>query len=367
MTVMVCTFVLLLGNLLREIIGLMVNQQVGLFIVIKAIALLIPFVMIYALPIGMLTATLLVFGRFSADQELTAARANGISLVALVKPILLLSVALSLLSAWFNLQVAPECRVAYKRLLETEMLPGTLGALPEDRFIDDFPGFVIYVGKIRGTNLSDIHLYRLKDGEKDLDVRATQGQVSIDPVKKTVQFTLFEAWLLTRNNKVPPPITDTNGVIIAMPATNNYVWQPTYLSEWKPDPLELKKLEKAKAKIKLSDMSFEQLREEKRLREKQGLDTTPVICRLHQQVAFSFACIGFTLIGIPLGVRAHRRETNINIFIALVLMAIYYGFIILGQVYENRPGLAPHLFFWYPNLLFHSVGAWLLWRTNSKG
>ena len=386
MTVAVFTFVLLLGNVMKEIIALLVSRQVTLGLVAKAIGLLIPFVMAYVLPFAMLTSVLLVFGRFSADQELTAVRASGVSLVSLVTPILLLSLGLCGLCALFNLWIAPECRNAYKNLIFQFGARTMTTLITEDRFIDEIPGMILYIRKKNGEELEDIRIYNLKTNEITERVSAATGKIVFDPEKQTISFELFDVLLEHRyeadpkdeENLIGPPVsiftegppievavtTEPDGVQHVEPPEKAPEWQLLKMGAYTSPPQDLAPLFRAERKPKLSEMNLGELIRERDERESQGISAMPVRVQIHRQLAFSFACFAFTLVAIPLAIQAHRRETSIGIAIALGLVMVYYAFIIVGDALETKEHLQPHLILWIPNFLFQTIGALLLHRAN---
>jgi lipopolysaccharide export system permease protein len=367
MTVAVFTFVLLLGNLLKEILTLLVNRQASLGVVAQAIGLLIPFVWVFSLPMGMLTATLLIFGRFSADQELTAVRASGISLLSLISPILLLSLALCGLSAMVNMEIAPRCRVAYTRLLFNFRVELSNIELPEGRVIKEFPGYIFYIGKHRRDALEDIKVFVLQNETNVVtSIDAPRGTVEVDAANLRVTVRLFDATSIAENGAVG--VGDvTMPLDLDLAKRGSSVQSPKISDMTFLELLEqLHELEhKLNLPVAARGLTPAQLLARKKELEKRRDDlTSPVRVQLHRQVAFSFACFGFTLVGIPLGIRMHRRETNVGMGVALVLVAVYYSFLMLAGALETRPEYAPHLIVWAPNFLFQAVGAVLLWRAN---
>ena len=378
MTVLVFTFVLLLGNVVKEVLRLLLSGATSLPVVAKAIGLLIPFVLVFALPMGMLTATLLFFGRFSADQELTAVRASGISLIALCTPIFVLSLVLSAVCAWVNFDLAPRCRVAYKNLLMNAGLSNPLSFLPEKQFISDLPGgYTMYVDKKEGTNLSGIFLHQTREKEgSEVWQSAATGTLAYDDARQMITLTLNNPSIgLQKGTNIQP--------LLFRERTEGTPGQVDV-------EISLAQTQGKAQEVKFSDMTFQQLRSKLQELEERPIQSNPIPpstpaelkmqmetlklkltesamqarVQMNRMVSFSFACVGFTLIGIPLGIRAHRRETSAGIAAALVLVLIYYCFIILGESLDRRPELAPHLIVWLPNFLFQAVGGVLLWRAN---
>jgi len=375
MTVTVFTFVLVLVNVLQEMLRLLINHQATVAGLAEGLGLLIPWVMAFALPMGMLTAALLVFGRVSADQELTAVRASGISLLAWITPILLLSLLLCGVSAWINLEVAPRSRTAYKSLLDRMKVKMAESALPEGRFVyfpatKNDPAYIFFAGGSDGANLRNVDVSTLEfDPKVDKYPRIKE---EIKAPGATVEVTNREI-ILHLTNVV---IIDHDG----QPKSLGYIEKGLSLPASGLDD-----------KPSISDMTFSQLRAQLReldsmfsvpndpaattdqmrerlnqlTRQKRDL-TMPVQVQLHRQVALSFACLGFTLVGIPLGIRAHRRETNMGVMMALGLVLIYYSFIVLGQSLQNHANLAPYLIVWVPNFIFQVVGGVMLWRANNR-
>jgi lipopolysaccharide export system permease protein len=329
---------------------------------------------VFALPMGLLTATLLVFGRFSADQELTAARASGISLISLTTPILLLSLACCGLSAWINMDLGPRSRVAYLSLLSRVQAELLTLQLPEGQPIYTFPGYILMIGKNHDGNLTDVSIWKFDSSTNaSMLINAPRGNLILNATNKELYLHLVEP----RGLYIKSGTTNKSGITIN---TTDYTTENLYPTNTplarksKPSPSnmtfwqlrdELRDWEQRTSLPPDPALTPEQMRAHKReLAKSRNIYSEQLRVEMSRQLAFSFACFGFALTGIPLGIRVHRRETNIGIAIALILVIVYYSFVLVGGSLSAHPEWAPHLIFWLPNFIFQAVGAVLLWRAN---
>ena len=364
LTVAVFTFVVLLLNVLQQVLPLLVSGRVNLGLLLKAIFLLIPFGCVYSLPMGFITAALLVFGRFSADQELTAARASGISLLSLTTPVLLLSVLCCGLSAWFNLQLGPLSRVAYLKLLNQMRAEVVTAQLPEDHYIAVSTNYILRVERNRDGDLQGVTIWMVDNGSV---LMAPHGQIETDTTNRQILMHLADASTVTRVGPRASVIMSSRLTLnFPLDAMTNRLGKPR-ISDMTFRQLqdELHDLERRIGEPPATGLTKDELQAQAREFARQRGDLTePIRVEMHREVAFSFACFGFTLVGIPLGIRVHRRETNIGIAMALGLVAVYYSFMLVGKALTNHPEFVPHLIFWVPNFIFQAVGVVLLWRAN---
>ncbi len=347
----ILSLVLVVGNIFRKLLPLLVNHDVPLHYLLVFIAYVLPFSLIFTIPWGLLTAILLVFGRLSADNELIALKANGVSVTRICVPLAGLALLCTAICLWLNVQVAPAAQEKLRSSIFDLATSNPIALFGGDQVIDQFPGRKIYVGKKEGNKLENIIVFQMD--ERFLPVKVTHartGKIEADLPNKRLLLHLYEARYEERDESNPYDLRKIRDGISMAEGTL---------------PISLEELyEKEKKRPTRSGLSLSQLLEQ--IHSGDRKERSAIRTELNKRFAFPFSCIAFALIGVPLGITTHRRETSVGFATGLLVAIFYFLFIIIADTLRNNAAVHPELLVWFPNVLFLVIGGLLFWRLSKQ-
>ncbi|MEE9258769.1 MAG: LptF/LptG family permease, partial [Nitrospinaceae bacterium] len=122
-----------------------------------------------------------------------------------------------------------------------------------------------------------------------------------------------------------------------------------------------------KVRMKSEEMSIREMYHSVKLQASEGKDMTKPMVELHQKISYPFTSIVLTLLAIPLSLRSSRRGgvmfcVAVNLGMGFVFSFLYAVGISLGYGGTFGPVLAA----WGPNLLFTSLGFYLILTLDSE-
>jgi len=354
-------FVLLLGNAMRDIAELVAAGKLDFIVFLKLIGLLIPYVAAYALPLGVLTGTLMALGRLSSQLEITAMKSAGISLYQIASPVFVISFIGMIAGVVVNLHYAPQSRLAYKQLMVSAISENPIGFIEERRFIREFPGYVIYMGDRDGPVMKDFWIWELDDEKRvKLFLRAKEGEINFDQTNNALVLTLRDGTAEQRDGSGSEELADEP-------------MRSLFFGEL-PIELPMGKIfdEKSQRQARIKEMTFSQLMVKrdlalaKEIEAAEGISKDRMKVQMHMQKSFAMAFSVFSLaiFGVPLAIQVGRKESYANLAIALIIAMTYYFLIIAVSWLEGARALRPDLLIWLPNLIFQAVGFYLIQRAN---
>jgi lipopolysaccharide export system permease protein len=350
-TLIVLTFVMSIGVIFK--ITDLLAKGAPWRPVIQIFLSAMPAALSLAIPVSTLIASLLVFGRLSADGEIAAMRACGLSSWQIICGPAVIALMLAISCVYINNWVVPYAHCSQYTAMTRLKTESPLKLLEEGRFIQDFEGYTVYIGKKKGNQLKDIRIYETRKEGINREVRAKTGLVKIatnDQAEAEMIIDLFD--------------------VKVNPFTEDKPW-PAFLGQYsvkignlghkreyrkKEDDLFLGELI---ASIRDPVRVFSQLK---------GKDMTVpsmiLAVQLNKRFVLAISCLAFVLLGVPLGIKAHRKESSIGVAISLFLVFNFYLFIVIAETLDRRPETRPDLIIWVPVLICIELGIYLLRRLN---
>ena len=340
----VLTFVLLMGKIL-QIMDLMVNKGISVLDILHLVMLIMPSFLMFTIPIALLVSILIAMGTFSADNEITALKAAGVSLLQIYYPVAvasLLTFACTMVIGYF---LVPESNFATKKLLFELATQNASIGIKEKVFNSDFKDLLLYADKIpaNGEYMEGVIISDKRNAEEQNTIIAKKASLVADSKKMIVKLRL-------ENGSIHTVSTDlknyrkvdfrTYDLILDLSTT-----LATYSEEYKSS----------------TEMTLTELLERMK---KPGLDGAAIrelAIEVHKKFSLPLSCIFFGLLALPLGITSHRAVKSRGFAVGIMIVAAYYLLRIGGEALAETGRLSPAVGVWTPNVLFAVAGVLLFY------
>jgi lipopolysaccharide export system permease protein len=355
------------------------RMGLGLGPTLRLLPFSLPLALAYAAPCAMLFTVCLIYGRMSADNEIVATKALGVTPTVLLWPAWLIAFGLSLIGIWltdlaFSWGVAGVQRVVIQSVEEI-----AYGKLRAERAYAN-QRFSIIVKEVQDRKLirpemnfqasSDMPAVRISAAEAELkadlarsvmiltmtdcEVEMQPNIRSFIPGREVREFPLsfFSAKDVREGNPTNLPLRQISGEIPAQ--------------ERRID--ELERSLAAQSAIALVTGELQDLSEAIwKSRRKQLTDARNRLFKLRtewpRRSANGFSTLAFVLVGAPLAILLKRADVVTRFGTSFLPILLSYYPLLLACCDRAKAGAWPPYLVWLPNVLLLGVGLWLMRRV----
>lgn len=311
----------------------------------------LPFVMVMTVPMSVLMAILLAFGRLSGDSEVIAMKANGVSTFRMFLPALLFAVPAWLASQYMYLVLMPQAEFAVRTEF-TNLVQGEANLILKPRVFSEFgDDVVLYVNDLSSdaTTASGVFLYMGEMGRSDAKVVVADALTKVQNEAGETQFRLQRGTSHTTALDDPEQYT---------------------LDFFQSLDLELQegaagKLQKSTHPAMMSMDELHAMREEHRDKGRlKEVDRYTV--QIQRRFSIPFACLIFPLFGVAMGIVNVRGGKGSGFAMSIGIFVLYYMLMMLFEGMGEKGQFPPILAVWLPNTLLLAAGGYLMWKATQE-
>ena len=334
---LVLTFVLtiaLMVQIVSYILSGLPLKLVGEFAMVS-----FPETLQWTMPLALLVSSVLVFSRMSADSEIAAMRACGVNLLSVMKWPIVFGLACSLVGVYVNNEIVPRGHELRRSLKAKVSVDTGLDILEPGRVITDFPKMKLYFGAKEGNWVYDLIVIDYSNPKFDRMITASKALVEsrgrdifLDLYNMTVDPVDEDHQSMARANRAQHVVKDA-----LKESKYNKKEKDLRLMEL------IERINRYRALVKQMKGDSKAKGVERKLLRR---DLCDLKVELSKRFVFAMASFCFVLVGIPLGIKAQRKESTIGMAIALGVSLGYYLIVILMLSLHKNYSLHPEILIW---------------------